>query len=157
MTIIVDSREKPRAIKKILARFESEDIQHHVSKLPVGDYMSLDNARLVIDRKQSLGELCGNVCQQHRRFAAELELAGKLGIKLIILCEHGGGIEKLEDVAGWVNPRLKDSPMAMSGERLYRVLLAMSKKYNAEFLFCDKDSTGRRIIELLGGELKPKS
>ncbi len=152
MTIQVDSREKAKAIDKILAEFDKQGIDHFSSKLPVGDYQSLDNARLVIDRKQNLSELCSNVCQQHKRFKAELERANKLGIKLIILCEHGGSIKELGNVNKWNNPRLKKSPLAMSGERLFKVLYTMSKKYDVDFLFCDKRNTGKRIIELLGGE-----
>lgn len=152
MTIQIDSREKARAIQKILADFDKQGITHFVSKLPVGDYMNLDNPRVVIDRKQNLLEIVGNVCQQHKRFRAELERANQYGIKLIILIEHGGTIHGLSDVINWKNPRLAVSPMAMSGERLYKVLSAMEKKYGIEVLFCDKRNTGKRIIELL--ELK---
>lgn len=151
MTIQIDSREKPRAVKSILAYFDKHGITHFTSKLPVGDYISLDNARLAVDRKQNLNELVNNVCQQHDRFKAELERANALGIKLVILCEHGQGIHSLEDVQGWVNPRMKSSPLAMSGPRLYKVLLTMSIRYNVDFLFCDKRSTGKRIVEILGG------
>ena len=153
MDIWVDSREKERAIGRIIEEFDRQGVRHFVSKLYVGDYMSLDNARLVIDRKQSLLELCGNVCQQHERFVrGELENARRHGIRLVVLCEHGENIRTLEDVAGWVNPRLRQSPMAVSGERLYRILRTLSKTYGAEFLFCRKQDTGRRILELLGGD-----
>lgn len=149
LTIQIDSREKAKAIKKILATFEKNGVVHFVSKLPIGDYMSLDNARLCIDRKQNLGELCRNVCQEHKRFRAELERAKQLGVKLFILCEHGGQIKSLSDVINWKNPRLKQSPMAMSGERLYKVLSAMSVKYGVEFRFCTKAMTGNEIIRIL--------
>lgn len=151
MTIQIDSREKARAIEKIVAHFDREGVRHFVSKLPVGDYMSLDNPRLVIDRKQNLQELVGNVCQQHRRFVAELQRAQDYGIRLILLCEHGGKIRTLEDVVRWENPRLRVSPLAMSGPRLYKVLSTICMKYGVEIHFCDKRSTGRRIVELLGG------
>lgn len=154
MTIQVDSREKAHAIKNILASFDQQGIKWFVSKLPVGDYQSLDNAKLVIDRKQNLAELCGNVCQQHDRFKAEMQRATDYGIKLIILCEHGKNIKELTDVIEWENPRLKQSPMAMSGERLYKVLSAMSAKYEVEIIFCNKYETGNKIIELLGGNIK---
>ena len=72
MDIQIDSREKARAIKKIVQTFDKEGINYFSSKLLVGDYMSLDNPRLIIDRKQNLQELCGNVCQQHERFRNEL-------------------------------------------------------------------------------------
>ena len=152
MTIQIDSREKARAIQKIIATFDKRGVKWFISKLPVGDYMSFDNPRLIIDRKQNLSELCGNVCQQHKRFRAELERANEYGIKLIILCEHGKHITCLSDVMQWVNPRLEKSPMAVSGERLYKILSAMSQKYSVDFLFCTKAETGKRIIELLGGD-----
>ena len=152
MDVIVDSREKAKAITKILAEFDKQGVKYASSKLFVGDYMSLDNPRLIIDRKQNLSELTNNVCQGHKRFRAELERANEYGIQLIILCEHGGQIKTLQDVQNWVNPRLKESPMAMSGDRLYKVLLAMSKKYGVRFEFCSKSQTGKRIIELLGAD-----
>lgn len=151
MTIQIDSREKTRAIQKILSAFDQSGVKHFVSKLPVGDYMSLDNPRLAIDRKQNLLELCGNVCQQHKRFCAELERAADYGIKLVILCEHGAGIETLRDVEAWENPRLRQSPLAMSGQRLYKVLCAMRGKYGVEFCFCTKQRTGAEIVRILGG------
>ena len=111
--------------------------------------MSLDNPRLVIDRKRNLTELCGNVCQQLPRFRAELKRANEYGIKLIILCEHGQNIKQLSDVIKWNNPRLKQSPLALSGERLYKKLRALSDKYNVNIVFCNKNETGNKILELL--------
>ena len=89
MLIMVDTREKQRAIRKILKGFDERNIQYVSSKLYVGDYMSLDNTRLIIDRKQNLQELFGNVCQQHERFKRELLKAMEAGIQIIILIEHG--------------------------------------------------------------------
>lgn len=152
MQIQIDTREKAKAITKILDEFDKNGIKHYSSKLYVGDYMSLDNPRLIIDRKQNLQELCGNVCQQHKRFTDELKRAQEANIKLIILCEHGDNIRELGDVNTWCNPRLRTSPMAMSGRRLFKVLYSISKKYDTEFLFCNKLQTGKRIIELLGGD-----
>lgn len=151
MTIQIDSREKSRAITKILAAFDKLGIDYLVSKLPVADYMSYDNPRLVIDRKQNLSEICLNVCQQHKRFVAELELAQSHGIKVIVLCEHGGNIKSIEDVIKWQNPRLKESPLALSGERLYKIMCAMQGKYGIEWQFCNKADTGKRIVEILSG------
>ncbi len=149
MTIQIDSREKARAIKKIIAAFDKQGITYFVSKLPCGDYCDLDNARFCIDRKQSLLEVCSNVCQQHKRFTEELKRANHLGIRLVFLIEHSPNIRSLEDVKSWVNPRLKESPLAVSGERLYKILSTMEKTYNTKFYFCSKTETGQRIIELL--------
>jgi hypothetical protein len=94
-------------------------------------------------------ELVSNVCQQHKRFSAELQRANDLGIELVILVEHGGAIKSMEDVRAWVNPRLGNSPLAMSGERLYKVLTTMALKYKVRFEFCAKHQTGKRIVQLL--------
>lgn len=149
MTIQVDSREKARAIKKVLADFEKLGVHHFTSKLYVGDYMSLDNPRLVIDRKQNLLEVAANLVQQHDRFIAEIKRANAAGIKIIFLVEHGYGIKKFEDVSGWENPRLKESKFAVSGERLYKMISVLCAHHDIEFLFCDKNQTGAKIVELL--------
>ena len=105
MNIQIDSREKARAIRVIVEEFDRRGVDHFVSKLYVGDYMNYDNPRLIIDRKQNLTELCSNVCQGHSRFRNEILRAQEHGIQMIILCEHGKGIEQLEDVIWWDNPR----------------------------------------------------
>lgn len=151
MTIQIDTREKSHAIAKIIEEFDRQGITYISSKLYVGDYMSFDNPRLIIDRKQNLNELCSNVCQGHKRFTDELQRAKDAGIKLIILCEHGRGIKCLADVNRWYNPRLKDSPKAVSGQRLFKILYTVEKKYGATFLFCEKKDTGKKIIEILSG------
>lgn len=149
MEIQIDTREKQRAIVKILQEFDKQGIRHISSKLYVGDYMSFDNPKLIIDRKQSLQELCSNVCQQHDRFIAEIRKANEIGIKIVFLVEHGKNITCLDDVALWKNPRLKDSPLAVSGERLHKILSTLKANYNVDFEFCDKRNTGKRIIEVL--------
>ena len=150
MNIQIDSREKSRAIKKIIKEFDEQEVKHHVSKLYVGDYMSLDNPRLVIDRKQNLTEVCANVCQDHDRFRAELIRANESEIRVIILVEHG--IETLEDVIWWQNPRLKKSPKAITGERLYKIMQTFERKYGCKFMFCTKEETGKRILEILSND-----
>ena len=152
MIIQIDTREKSRAIQKILKYFDDNGIKHITSKLYVADYVNLENPMIAIDRKQNLLELTQNVCQQHKRFTAELVRANEAGIKVIVLVEHGGNIRTLDDVKAWQNPRLKKSPMAVSGERLYKILSAMKSRYGVDFEFCNKYQTGRRIVELLGGE-----
>jgi ERCC4-type nuclease len=162
MTIQVDSREHQHAIQDILAEFNKQGVKHYTSKLFVGDYMSLDNPRLVIDRKQNLHELCGNVCQQHERFRAEMQRAKENGIKIIFLCEHGRNIKTLDDVLWWTNPRetyrekvkgvwVTKHRKVMQGDTLFKILNTMQNRYGVEFLFCEKKDTGKRIIELLRG------
>ena len=115
----------------------------------VGDYQLMSNPYLVIDRKQNLNEVCNNVVQDHKRFTDELKRAAEVGISVVVLVEHGADIKTLEDVAKWENPRLKESPLAVSGERLYKIMRAIEYSYNTRFEFCTKAQTGRRIVEIL--------
>lgn len=149
ITIQCDTREHAGQIERIERQFDVMEVKHFRSKLYVGDYQSLDNPRLVVDRKKDLQELAGNVCQQHERFRSELVRAQEAGIQIVILCEHGGAIRFLEDVYFWDNPRRRESPKAISGQRLYKILNTMREKYGVRFEFCDKRQTGRRIVEIL--------
>lgn len=166
MQVQVDTREHAKEWERIKGQFDTLGVQYFRSKMYVGDYQSLDNPRLVIDRKKDLQEICGNVCQQHERFKAELLRAKEQGIKLIILCEHGADIKSLEDVYFWQNPRkyqirwktvngkrVKDviSAKAVEGNQLYKSLCTIRDRYNVDFVFCQKEETGKKIIEILGG------
>ena len=148
MTIQIDTREHKWELARIQKQLTNLGVKTIVSKLYVGDYQSLDNPRLVIDRKKNLVELCGNVCQQHERFRKELVRAQEAGIRIIILCEEPG-IHQLEDVYFWDNPRRKKSPKATTGRSLYRSLVTIRDRYNVQFEFCRKTETGKRIMELL--------
>ena len=86
------------------------------------------------------------------RFVREIERCNRNKCHLIVLVEHGGKIKSLADVINWKNPRLRESPYAVSGERLFKIMTAMANYYGIEWQFCSKQNTGKRIIELLGGE-----
>lgn len=169
MQIQVDTREHAKEWERIKGKFDALGVQYFRSKCYVGDYVSLDNPRLAIDRKRDLQEICGNVCQQHERFKAELLRAKEQGIKLVILCEHGADIKSLEDVYFWQNPRkyqirwktvngkrVKDviSAKAVDGNQLYKSLCTIRDRYNVDFVFCQKEETGQKIIEILSGTMK---
>ena len=166
MTIQCDTREHKKEWERIKSQFDSMGVDYYRSKLWVGDYMNIDNPRLVIDRKKDLLELCGNVTQQHERFRAELVRAQEKDIKIIILCEHGDDIKRLSDVYFWHNPRLdigewviRDNhpvkipkyPKATEGSALYQSLVTMRDKYGIDFQFCNQSETGYVIAQLLGG------
>lgn len=164
MQIQVDTREHKSEWERISKQFDDLDISYFRSKLFVGDYCNVDSPRLVIDRKKDLQELCGNITQQHERFKAELIRAQEHGFKIIILVEHGEDIEKLEDVYFWKNPRKYQevwkrvngkwertvlSEKAVDGDQLYKSLCTIRDRYNVTFEFCNKEETGRKIMELL--------
>lgn len=167
MNIQVDSREHQKEWERIKQQFDDLGVQYFRSKLYVGDYQSLDNPRLVIDRKKDLQELCGNVCQQHERFKTELVRAMQHGIKIVILCEHGADIQSVEDVYFWQNPRKHRviwktvngkkvktviSEKAVGGCQLYKSLDTIRNRYNVDFVFCQKNDTGKKIVEILSND-----
>lgn len=166
MVLYCDTREHAKEWERISKQLDKLNVRYFRTKLFVGDYQSLDNARLVVDRKKDLLELCSNVCQQHQRFQAELKRAEEAGIRIIVLCEHGDDIQDLSDVFFWQNPRLEKTtirmvdgrprrvaanPKALTGEKLYKALSTISQRYHVQFEFCNKRDTGKRIVELLGG------
>lgn len=128
---------------------DQNGIKLYRTKLFVADYTLPTDQRICIDTKQNIPELCNNVVQDHKRFRNELLRAQEVGISVVVLVEHGGDIKSIDDIPHWINPRLKESPLAVSGERLYKILKAMAYTYGVRFEFCEKRQTGRRIMEIL--------
>ena len=152
MVIHVDTREKERAIVRIMKTFQTDGVEVVRRALPFGDYLNPDRPETVIDRKQTLIEVANNLVQDRVRFLREVDRANRSGCRLIVLVEHSNRIRRLEDVIRWKNPRLKESPYAVSGERLFKIMKAMGEYYHFDWAFCDKAHTGKRIIEILGGD-----
>jgi len=150
--VIVDTREKPRAIVRILAEFDRQGVEFERRALNFADYFNPARPGIIIDRKQNLLEVAGNVVQGKKRFVREIERCNRAGCHLVVLVEHGGKIRTLEDVIRWKNPRLKESPLAVSGDRLFRIMKAMELYYGIEWQFCSKQNTGKRIIKILGAD-----
>ena len=146
MIIQIDTREKPHAIQRILKDFQKNNVKFYKSKLYVGDYMNPKNPDVVVDRKQNLSELCGNVA------SSQAEHERDIGVKVIVLVEHGHGYKSIEDVKFWQNPRLRESPKATDGPKLYKILKTMCEKYDMSIMFCEKAETGAKIRELLSNE-----
>lgn len=162
MVILEDTRQQSRKHDLKHQWFEENGIKIERCRLFVGDYTLPSNQHICIDTKQNLIEICSNVTQDHERFRNEILRANEAGIKLVFLIEHGEGIECLEDVLFWKNPRrIKRRKVcgvwrtietnATTGRTLYNILSTIKSKYGVEFLFCDKSETGKRIVEILGG------
>lgn len=149
--LIVDTREHEVAVTPILQAFTDMGMEWTRRKLDVGDYMFDDKPTLVIDRKQSLQEVCSNVCQQHRRFVAELDRAKENGIRLIILVAEQG-VAHLEDVKAWKNPRRFFSKGALTGEKLYKIMSSIEVRHACEFRFCKPEQIPAEIIRILREE-----
>lgn len=155
--LLVDSREKPKAIKTILKEFEREGVPYSVTKLFIGDYQDYGNPFLIIDRKQSIQELAANCTRDHDRFKRELERAKAVGARLIILVEQNRykdrdkwiHVEDVSDLMLWSSPHT-----TIRGEKVFRVLRAWMAKYDIDVVFCDKRQTGKKILEILYGNEK---
>ena len=150
--IIVDTREKPKAIGKILKYFEANGIEYDSSKLYIGDYIRYDNPSVVVDRKQNIAELAKNCTSDHERFKRELERVKKAGAQLILLVEQ----DRYKDRDEWIHVRdisdlmcWTNSYTTITGEKVYRVLASWTAKYPLSVQFCDKRETGKRIAEIL--------
>jgi ERCC4-type nuclease len=150
--IIIDSREKPKAIGKILDHFDKSGIEYEVSKLLFGDYMDWNRPGIVVDRKQNIAELAKNCTVEHERFRREMEKAQKAGATLVVLVEQNRykdrdswvEVNSIEDLLRWSSPHTM-----VRGEKVYRVLASWTAKYPLRVEFCDKRQTGRRIAEIL--------
>lgn len=151
--LIVDSREhwthegsNDTHIRRYL---ESHNIEWAVQKLDCGDYMDTDRPGISVDRKQDLQELAMNLLNPNDkgRFWREIRRARETGVKLVILCEHGGPIRGFGDVKSW-----KSRYGKVTGKSLSDAIFRLYTAYSVPVVFCDKRSTARRIIEILEGK-----
>ena len=118
--------------------------------LPFGDYMAVPPVS--VDTKASMQEVAQNIggpSAEHNRFRRELIKAQEAGCHLYILVENDEGIRDLAGVRLWVNPRLIDSPKAITGERLAKAMETMQERYGVTFLFCAPERAAAMIHYLL--------
>lgn len=143
--IICDTREKGN--KKILEYFEKVGQDYITSKLDAGDYMLFKNYTTIIDKKDGLLELAGNLChtQEHERIKREIAKAHELGCTDFIFLIQDNKIKSLEDIKSWSSPHTK-----IKGDTLLKIMGTMSKKYGVRFLIVPKKNMPEMIIKLLG-------
>ena len=100
--LIVDTREQPT--ESYYKRLDKVGLPYRRQKLDFGDYscgfcpsegleMLLDK-EIVVERKMSIDEICGNFTKGRDRFAREFERAAKSGAKVHLIVE-GGSYEKI--------------------------------------------------------------
>lgn len=144
--IIVDTREKGH--KSILAYFDKNNIDYIVSKLDYGDYKIYKDNSVVIDRKDSLLELSGNLCHttEHERIKREITRAKEDGCKDFIFLIAESKIKSVEDIKNWSSPHTK-----VKGETLLKIMITMKNKYGVRFIICPRKDMGKKIISLLNG------
>jgi hypothetical protein len=85
-----------------------------------------------------------------------LQRAQKANTTLVVLVEQNRykdrdkwiHVESVEDLVLWSSPHTM-----ITGEKVYRVLRSWMAKYPLRVEFCDKRNTGRRILEIIYGEV----
>ena len=144
--IIVDTREKGH--KSILKYFDEHNIDYITSKLNYGDYMIYKDNSVVIDRKDSLLELAGNLCHtsEHERIKREIARAKEDGCNDFIFLIAESKIKSVEDIKNWSSPHTK-----VKGETLLKIMQTMKQRYGVRFIICPRREMGKKIISLLNG------
>ena len=168
MTITEDTRNKDGQHDNIRAFCEGRGIILRRSKLDTGDYVLAP--RIAVDTKQGMGEVYGNLIQDHERFRRECVRAQEDGTVLVILIENDDGLRCLEDVERWDNPRvhkyyeeyawalaaqkngkdIKIPAPPVDNNRLIKMMETMTERYGVRWMFCSRSETGEKVVEILG-------
>lgn len=145
----VDTREQPTAAfkKRMECLYPNER-----ETLSAGDYTAktlLPNGAwfyvpTVIERKQSLTEICGNFCQERARFVAEFERARDEATKVIILIEN----------ATWEDAYAGSYRSKMTPQSFIASILTWLARYDCQILFCKPHTTGKLIHDILRYEMR---
>ena len=150
MNVIEDTRNKvgSHELKRSMWQEHGDKVFRH--SLPCGDY-ALPPA-VAVDTKAGLAEIAGNIggsTEEHERFRRELIRARDMGTHLYILVENTENVRCLMDVMRWVNPRLLESPKAITGERLAKAMRTMEIRYGCNFVFCRPEESACVIYRIL--------
>lgn len=167
--LLCDTRQQRGKHKNIDEWLDAHGIPYEYRKLDFGDYARADGvSNIVVDTKQDVQEVAGNLGHDHGRFVRECERAAAAGYRLVILIEEGKFRERLA-LAAWTptpchmcrkcDPH-KDAGCRRSGRRrpmqgttVARIMQSMTEKYGVVWEFCYRKDTARRICELLGLEV----
>lgn len=145
--IIVDSREKKWS--HIKEYFDKNNIEYKVEKLDEGDYFNTEHPEVVIDRKQNLQEICGNLAKGEEniiRFCKESKRAREKHLRFIVLIE-GTTCKSVKDISGW-----KSKYSYHTGKWLVNKMFDLTVAYGVEWMFCRKNQTAKEILRLLNYE-----
>ena len=151
----------------------AETIKRRGDKIKKMDLVN--DIKIAVDRKNSIDEICGNLCssqREHERFREEAITAQKAGAKFYVVIETEENIRSLDDIRKWSNPRLhrynkinymhrlaKWQNVKNPGKRppcdnirLMKTMYTMAQKYSINWIFCSPYESAAKIVELLTGE-----
>lgn len=152
--LIVDTREQPT--ESYFKRLDKVGLPYRRQKLDFGDYSCgfcltegsevLLDKEIVIERKMSIDEICGNFTRGRDRFAREFERAAKNGAKVHLIVE-GGSYEKI--ISGKYRSRLNSKSLLAS-------FFAFADRYNITVHFCKPETTPVLINKIFYHHLRNK-
>jgi hypothetical protein len=150
--ILADTREKNN--KHILQYFKDHGQPCITTKVEAGDYIIYNDYSIVIDKKDHLLELCGNLAnaKEHARVKREIERARELGCERFIFLIQHPTIRFVDEVYTWKVPKNGRTGMPytkVKPETLQKIMMTFEKKYGVEFMFCKRSDSGKMIMSLL--------
>lgn len=151
----------------------AETIKRRGDKIKKMDLVN--DIKIAVDRKNSINEICTNLCssqREHERFREEAITAQKAGAKFYVVIETEEKIRCLDDIRKWSNPRLhrynkinymhrlgKWQNVKNSGSkppcdniRLMKTMYTMAQKYSIIWIFVSPYESAEMIVKLLSGE-----
>ena len=154
MTVLVDTRERPTEYSE--KRYAQFGRPYRREKLDVGDYsaefvtpageaISLKD-RVVVERKNSIDELCMCYTTERGRFEREFERAKNSGIKLYLLVENAT-FESIYN--GKYRSRMTPNALVAS-------ILAWLARYDCQIIFCKAETSGKIIHDILYYEMRER-
>lgn len=154
LKILVDTREHPNT--KFVKRIKSMGVPAEWHKLDFGDYSAsvklLNGAdysletTVCIERKMDIDELCGCFCKGRARFTREFERTKEAGAKIYLLIEG----------ASWEKIYRHNYMSLMTPNALAASITAWLTRYNCVLIFCQPETSGRLIKEILYREMKER-
>ena len=156
----------------------AETIKRRGDKIKKMDLVN--DIKIAVDRKNSINEICTNLCsseKEHARFREEAITAMKAGAEFHVVIETDEKIRSVDEIRKWSNPRLhrynKINYMHRLGKwqnvknpgsrppcdniRLMKTMYTMAQKYSINWIFCSPYESAEKIVELLTGEENGKS
>ena len=152
MTVLVDTRERPTAFSE--RRYAQFEKPYRREKLDVGDYsaefqlpdggvVTLKD-KVVVERKNSIDELCMCFAGERGRFEREFQRAEESGIKVYLLVENAT-FEAIYN--GRYRSRFNPKSLVAS-------ILAWLARYNCVLVFCKAEMSGKLIRDILKYEMR---
>lgn len=152
--LLYDTREQDTPALR--ARLRKTGMKVERKKLDFGDYSAkypinggkwLDLSQTVaVERKMNFTELAACYCNGRRRFRAEFERAREKGAKLYLLVEG----------ETWERAYAGKYRSKMQPQALIASMLAWLTRYNCQILFCQPETSGKLIRDILYREAKER-